>query len=95
MFIKEGAEKNSDRIKMENFYYTAVYYVLQEPGQHAAKAIKLKVLKAKIIRLNNSYRQRVMLDTTEQDRIDGEPPSLHHIIKTRKRQTNLLIDHSR
>ena len=69
--------------------------MLQEPGQHAAKAIKLKNLKAKIIRLNNSYRQRVMLDTTEQDRIDGEPPSLHHIIKTRKRQTNLLIDHSR
>jgi len=39
---------------MENFYYTALYDVLQEPGQHAAKAIKLKKLKTKIIRLNNS-----------------------------------------
>jgi len=49
MFIKESAERNSDKIKMEKFYYTALYDVLQEPGQHAAKAIKLKNLKAKII----------------------------------------------
>ena len=45
MFIKESAERNSDKIKMEKFYYTALYGVLQEPGQHAAKAIKLKNLK--------------------------------------------------
>ena len=78
---------------MENFYCTALYDVLQEPGQHAAKAIKLKNLNAKIIRLNNSYHQRLMLDMTEQDRIDSEPPSLHHLIKIRKWQANRLIDH--
>ena len=58
--------------------------MLQEPGQHAVKAIKLKNLKAKIIRLNNSYHQRLMLDMTEQDGIDGEPPSLHHLIKNQE-----------
>ena len=68
--------------------------MLQEPGHHAVKAIKLKNLKAKFIRLNNSYRQRLWLDTTEQDRIDGETPLLHHLIKTRKLQANRLIDHT-
>jgi len=54
--FKEGAERNSDRIKIENFYYTALYDVLQEPGQHAAKAIKLKNLKAK----NYSFKQLLL-----------------------------------
>jgi len=59
---------------MEDFYYTALYDVLQEPGQHAAKMIKLKKIKAKIIGLNSSYRQKLSIDTSEQDRIAGEPP---------------------
>jgi len=65
---------------MEDFYYTVIYDV-REPGQHADKMLKLKSLKAKIVRLNNTYRQRVMLNTAEQDRVEGEPPSLHHLIK--------------
>jgi len=47
--------------------------LLQEPGQQVAKMIKLKKLKTKIIRLNSSYRQR-LIDTSDQDRIAGEPP---------------------
>ena len=41
------------------------------------QAVTLKKLKAKIIKLNSKQ---------EQDRIIGEEPSLHHLLKTRKRQ---------
>ena len=90
--VKELTIKEEHRIKMEDFYYTALYDVLQEPGQHAAKMVKLKKLKAKIIRLNSSYRQRLLIDTSEQDRIAGEPSSLHQLIKTRNRPANRLIE---
>jgi len=64
LFINEGAEWNADRRRMEDFYYV-IYYVLREPGQHADKMLKLKRLKAKIVRLSSPYRQRLMVDTAE------------------------------
>jgi len=74
LFTREGAGRNSDRRRMEDFYYTVIYDVVREPGQHADKMLKLKSLTAKIVRLNHTYRQRVMLNTAEQDRVEGGPP---------------------
>jgi len=91
LFTKEGAERNVDRRKLEDFYYTVIYDVVRDSGHYADTMLKLKSLKTKIIRLNNTYRQRMMLNTAEQDRIDGETLSLHHHIKCRKRQENLII----
>ena len=81
IFTRESAERNADRRRMEDFYYSAIYDVVRNPGQYADKMFKLKSLKTKIVRLNNTYRQRVMLNTAEQGRIDGETPSLHHLLK--------------
>jgi len=53
---------------------------------------KLNCLKVKIIKLNNTYQQRVMLNNSEQDRVEGETPTIHHIIKSRKRQETRTID---
>jgi len=75
---------------MEDFYYTVIYDVVRDPGQHTDKVLKLKSLKANIVRLNNTYRQRVMLNTAEHDRTEGETPSLHRLIKNRKRQENRM-----
>ena len=82
LFINEGAERNADRRRMEDFYYSAIYDVLREPGPHADKVFKLKRLKAKIVRLSNPYRQRLMVDTAEKDQIAGEHPSLHHLLQS-------------
>jgi len=46
MFIGEDAGSTSDNIK--DFYYTAVYDVLQEPEQNPAKVNNLKNQKAKL-----------------------------------------------
>ena len=91
LFIQVGAERNADRRRMEEFYYSAIYDVLQIQESHADKMLKLKKLKAKIVRLNSPYRQRVMIDTEEHDQITGEYPSLHHLLKRRKRQEGRLI----
>jgi len=91
LFIQEGAERNADRRRMEEFYYSAIYDVLQVPEPHADKMLKLQKLKAKIVRLNSPYRQRVMIDTEEHDQIAGEYPSLHHLLKSQKRQEHRLI----
>ena len=61
VFTREGAERNADRRRLEDFYYTAIYVFVRDPGQYADKMLKLMSLKAKIVRLNNTYRQRVML----------------------------------
>ena len=91
LFIQEGAERNADWRRMEEFYYSAIYDVLQVPEPHTDKMLKLKRLKAKIVRLNSPYRQRVMVDTEEHDQIAGEYPFLHHLLKSWKRQENRLI----
>ena len=51
----------------------------------------LKKLKAELIRLNNTRRQKLNLHTLEQDKIFGENSSLRHLIKARKRQANRAI----
>jgi len=56
---------------------------------------KLNCLKAKIIRLNNTYQKRVMLNNREQDRAQGETPTIHQIIQSRKRQETPTIGNIR
>jgi hypothetical protein len=76
---------------MEDFYYSAIYDVLREQGPHADNLFKLKRLKAKVVRLSRPYRQRLLVDTPEQDQVAGEHPSLHHLLRSRKRQETRLI----
>ena len=73
---------------MENFYYAAIYDLLRDPGHDASKLIALKGLKEMIIRLNSTHRQRLLVDTSDQDRLLGEDPSLYHLIKAWRRQEN-------
>ena len=51
----------------------------------------LKKLKAELIRLNSTQRQKLTSDTGEQDKMIDENPSLHHLIKARKRQASRTI----
>ena len=51
----------------------------------------MRKLKAKIVRLNSTHSQRLLVDIGEQDRLQGEEPSLHHLLKARKRKAKRLI----
>ena len=91
MFCREGVERRRDRVEMENFYYTAIYDVLQNKDPHAVKASILNKLQAKIVRLHSVQRMGAFLDTGEQDRMLREEPSLHHLLKGWKRQEHRTI----
>jgi len=49
LFTSEGTERNSDRTRLEDFYYSAIYDVIQEPIPHTQKMTTLKKLKSKLI----------------------------------------------
>ena len=88
---REGAHRRLDRIEMENFDYSAIYSILQDTTPQTTQAIALKKLKAKIIRLNRKHHLRMFIDNGEQDRISGEEPSPHHLLKIRKRQAHRTV----
>jgi len=68
-------------------YYEVIYSILTNSPDHERTAMTLKHLKTKITRLNNVERQSICLDNDERDRIEGEEPSLYHLIRAKKRCT--------
>jgi len=91
LFTREGTERKHDRIILENFYYNAIYKKLNEPTNHETTAITLKHLKAKITRLHHAELRRILLYNGEQDALEGEEPSIYHILKARKRQIARMV----
>jgi len=55
LFTSEGTERNSDRTRLEDFYYSAIYDAIQETIPHTQKMTRLKKLKAKLIRLKSTH----------------------------------------
>jgi len=53
--------------------------------------VRLKRLNAQLVRLSSSYRQRLLVDSAGHDLIAGEHPSLHHLLRNRKRKENRPI----
>jgi hypothetical protein len=77
---------------MENFYYDAIY-VLHDPDHHTAKAVALRRMKAKIVRLNTVQQRGVLLINGDPVRIVSEDLSLHYLksLKRQKARTARLI----
>jgi hypothetical protein len=51
----------------------------------------LQTYKAKLVRLHASRRNKPLLDIQEHDRLDGEEPSLFHVLKMHKRRVTREI----
>ena len=87
----KGTERKHDIIILENFYYNAICNKLNEPTNHETTSITLKHFKAKITRLHHAELRRILLDNGEQDVLEGEEPSIYHILKARKRQVARMV----
>jgi hypothetical protein len=70
---------------MEYFYCASIYDLLHAQRDYQAKASALKLLKAKIVRLNAIRYKTMMIDDGEKDNYNEEEPSLFHILKERKK----------
>jgi hypothetical protein len=90
-FTRQGVEKRKDRDAMESFYYSAMYDLLQDPRDIRTKITSLQILKEKILRLNRSYYNALMIDVNDSDRWQGEAPSLHQLLRTHKGQLQRTI----
>ena len=82
LFTSEGANRRRDRQTLENFYYDAVYTALQDATFTYMTYVILKKLKAKIVRLHHEPKQRLFLQTEDQDKCEDKTPSLYHVLKT-------------
>jgi len=47
LFGRKGADRRRDRLEMENFYYSAIYSVLQDTTSQITQAVALKKTKGK------------------------------------------------
>jgi hypothetical protein len=91
-FMNTGTNRRRDRQKLENFYYAAIYDKLKEENIQDQTYIKLRKLKAKIIKLYIEPQQNQYVDTEDNDLIAGEEPSLYQLLRQRKRQKSRLIE---
>ena len=89
IFIQEGTSRRRDRQTLENFYYEAIYTALQEVNFRDTTFLKLKQLKAKIVRLYHETHHHLFLDNDDQNKMEDEP-SLHHLQKRHKRQESRM-----
>jgi len=89
-FTWEGAARRRDRRSLGNLYYEEIY-TLQTPADHATKAAKLKHLKAKITPPHHEEQKCLFLSKDDRDSLEGENPSLYHLLKARKRQESTTI----
>jgi hypothetical protein len=58
---------------------------------HEKKAVILNKFKAKLIRLNNYNNKRILVDNHDRDVMEGEDPSIFHIIQMMKRKDTRMI----
>ena len=85
LFSRAGVQRCREHAAMEDFYYSAMYDFLQDERGNGDKALALKSLQAKIMRLNSSYYLSMCVNNGVHHRFGSEDPSLHHLIKERKR----------
>jgi hypothetical protein len=90
IYIQEGTSRRRDRQTLENFYSEAIYTALQEDNLRDATFLKLK-LKAMILRLYHEPHHHLFLDNDEQNKMEDEEPSLHHLLKRHNRQQSRMV----
>jgi len=83
-FQRQGASRNRDRKDTEDFCYAAIYHAIRSPLGTENIAITIRRLKAKILRLTCQYMRGVLLDTTDNDSMQGEDITTYHYIRSRK-----------
>jgi hypothetical protein len=77
-------ERRAQRRHMENHLYECLYDILRSTILNTDNRPALQRYKAKLVRLHAARRNKTLLDTQEHDRLDGEEPSLFHVMKMHK-----------
>jgi hypothetical protein len=81
-----SAERRRDFKIMENHLYTCKYNIQKSDMSPEKKMASLNRYRAKLISLQARSTERLRLDASERDIIDGEETSLYQLIKSSKRR---------
>ena len=76
---------------MENHLYECLYDILKANIPETEKQPALQKYKAKIVQLHAKRREKILLDTHANDRMEDEDPSLYHVLILHKRRDTRLI----
>jgi hypothetical protein len=90
---KEQSDRNTDYKFMESHLYQCIYDILHSDAPEAVKLPALQRYKAKIVRLHAMRMEKVLLDNTADDKMDGEEPTFFHILKIVKRRESRAVHH--
>jgi hypothetical protein len=90
-FIQLGTSRRLDRQQLEDFYYSAIYALLNTTITDQTHS-KLRQLKAKIIRSRTEHHRSRYINLGETDAYETETSSLYQLIRRRERQKHRLID---
>jgi hypothetical protein len=82
VFMQEGSERRRHRMKLEH-----TYDMVTRNESSEIKTVQLKKLKAKITRFHTKENKQFFLDNNHIDVVEGEDPSIFHIIRAQKGST--------
>jgi hypothetical protein len=83
---REEVERRAQHRHMENNLFECLYDILRSTIPETDKRPVLQRYKAKLVRLHAMRRNKILLDTQEHDRLNGEELSLFHVLKMHKRR---------
>jgi len=87
LFVRqEEAVCRNDHRRMENHLYECIYDILRNNTPPDEKLPEIKRYKTKLVKLHTLRTEKVMLDKSAKDRIDGEESKLFHKLKIQKRR---------
>jgi hypothetical protein len=78
---QEETELRRNHRLMENHLYKCLYDILRNDAPETEKLPALQRYKAKMVRLHATRRAKPLLDLNDRGKMDGEKPSLFHILK--------------
>jgi hypothetical protein len=86
--IRRATKKqNDDHRRMENHLYECLNDITCSNTPEDKKRALLQKYKAKLIRLHATRQNKTLLDMKDNDALEGEEPSLFHLLKTLRRRT--------
>ena len=86
LYKQEERERYKDTTRLENHYYECLYDVIAQNIPYEEKLTRLNKTKAKIVKINSEQLQTIITDTDQNDRMKDEPPTLYHILQTKKKR---------
>jgi hypothetical protein len=84
-FHRAQARRHNEHRTLMNYCFECIYEVLQRGPPTDSTLPTLNRIKAKLVLLQGLRQQKLLLENKENDRIDGEKPTLYNVLQMTRR----------